>query len=128
MIVRFFGVAVLLAIAFVISATFGDLRAQVPGAREPMTDSMVRSVVRLEVEGTGPGGHPQTRVGTGLVVSTDGYVLTANHNLLWQGTEDFVGDAKITVEVLAKPGPPASVRATISRQNRTTDLALLKLG
>jgi serine protease Do len=64
-------------------------------------------------------GEPQKGIGSGFIISSDGYVLTAAH---------VVDDAEsFTVTLLDPRGWPEEVQATLVGSDAQTDCALLKL-
>jgi len=66
-----------------------------------------------------PGGEPQKGIGSGFIISPDGYVLTASH---------VVEDAlSFTVTLLDARGWPEELPATLVGSDPLTDCALLKL-
>ncbi len=66
-----------------------------------------------------PSGEPQKGIGSGFIISPDGYVLTAAH---------VVDDAvSFTVTLLDRRGWPEEVPATLVGSDAQTDCALLKL-
>ncbi|HUM09474.1 MAG TPA: trypsin-like peptidase domain-containing protein [Myxococcaceae bacterium] len=66
-----------------------------------------------------PSGGPQKGIGSGFIISPDGYVLTAAH---------VVDDAvSLTVTLLDNRGWPEEVSATLVGSDALTDCALLKL-
>ncbi|WNG34810.1 PDZ domain-containing protein [Archangium violaceum] len=65
------------------------------------------------------GGEPQKGIGSGLIIRSDGYILTSAHVI--EGSED------ITISVLSESGYPEEYPAEVVGEDERTDFALLKI-
>ena len=93
---------------------------QVPGVEdEEMLEFFRRFIPRQPGPGQGPGPSPRNEsrsLGSGFIISNDGYILTNNH---------VVGDARAQVSVVMPD--KRELRAKIVGVDEATDLALLKI-
>ncbi|EKU73162.1 MULTISPECIES: S1 family peptidase [Sphingobium] len=84
-----------------------------------------RAVVRLEISGIGSDGMKESKVGTGFLVTEDGYVLTAEHNVLYKNSEAYSSDRKIVAFVNIAQGLP--LEAQLISTDASLGVAILKL-
>jgi Trypsin-like peptidase domain len=92
------------------------------------------SVIKLVVAGTTPDGQMQELTGTGVVISSEGYALTATHNLFANKNtaEPFVGLPSLSASLAIPFGPYTNVSfeivdTDITRPGTRDKLTLLKL-
>ena len=105
------------------AVTTGTSGSPAPATVEDITTVVANakaSVVTITADGLSAGGFspfqvPTTGVGSGLILTSDGYILT-NHHVV-------AGSATLTVELADGQEFPA----TLIRTSSTTDLALIKI-
>lgn len=92
------------------------------------------SVIKLVVAGTTPDGQMQELTGTGVVISSEGYALTATHNLFANKntSEPFVGLPTMSASLAIPFGPYTNVAfqivdTDITRPGTRDKLTLIKL-
>ncbi len=93
--------------------------AENPFANDPFYDFLRRFGVPVPgMPGQGSGPRVNRGIGSGFIVSSDGYVLTNAH---------VVGDGDGDVEVTVRLTDKREFRATVVGSDRRTDIALLKI-
>ncbi|PTD95006.1 DegQ family serine endoprotease [Pseudothauera lacus] len=93
--------------------------AENPFANDPFYDFLRRFGVPVPgMPGQGSGPRINRGIGSGFIVSSDGYVLTNAH---------VVGDGDDDVEVTVRLTDKREFRATVVGSDRRTDIALLKI-
>lgn len=92
------------------------------------------SVIKLVVTGTTPDGQMQELTGTGVVISSEGYALTATHNLFANKStaEPFVGLPTLSASLAIPYGPYTNVSfeivdTDITKSGTRDKLTLIKL-
>lgn len=114
---------------FIFMAMLAGSAYEAEASSSDVFDILSPSVVRLEIEGTGPTGEPESKVATAIIISENGYALTATHNFFYnnQVGSEYVGIPTMNASMQVASGPLQKISFSLIQKDERLKFALIKL-